>query len=202
MTSQDKSNPMAATHPLVQLTATGRRMISMTEVVHDTIEPWLKGRRAKEVIEFSDLNAEAIGVISVNLLKHLIVTEMVLGLQTESRQEFESLCRKAEQDAEGPAQSKLVDESQLLLSLVSRFAKEITDQVRCLATAPTEWVVKQGLDRDLDSLDRTLRSLDYTRWLILKGFAKLVVIFDDSEDPASDEPREARRENQPAMNRD
>lgn len=193
---------MEATHPLVELTATFRRIISMTEVVHDTIEPWLKGRRAKDVIELSDINAEAIGVISVNLLKHLIVVETVLGLQTESRQEFESVCRKAEQDAKEPDKSKLVDESHLLVSLVSRFAKEMTDQVRCLAAAPTKWVVKQGLDSDRDSLNRTLRSLDHTRGQILKGFAKLVVIFEDREDPVSDEPRDALREDQPALNPD
>jgi hypothetical protein len=202
MTFKDEGNQISATHPLVKLTATFRRIISMTEVVHDTIEPWLKGRRAKDVIEFSDINAEAIGVISVNLLKHFIVAEMLLGLQTESRQEFESLCREAEQDAEGAAKSKLVDESALVLSLVSRFAKETTDQVRCLATAPTEWVVKRGFDRDLASLDRTLRSLDHTRWQILKGFAKLVVIIDDHEDPAPDGPCDALREDQPAMNPD
>jgi hypothetical protein len=202
MTFKDENNQMAATHPLVRLTATFRRIISMTEVVHDTIEPWPKGRRAKDVIEFSDINSEAIGVISVNLLKHLIVAEMMLGLQTESRQEFESVCREAEQGPEGPFKSKLVDESQLLLSLVSRFAKEMTDQVRCLAIAPTEWVVKQGLDDDLDRLNRTLRSLDHTRWQILKGFAKLVVIFDDHEDSTSDGPCDTLREDQPAMKPD
>ena len=199
MTFQDEKNQVDHTHPAITLTASCRRFLSTAEVLHDATRPWLQGGRAKDLIESSESTAEAISDIAANLLKQISVAQALLGLQSDAPHEYERLCEKANQEASDSATSKLDDTSHELLSLVTRFARETADHIRSVRTIPPSWAGKQEVDRDVDRLALVIQSLDYVRWQILKEFAKLVVIFDDHEDPDSDDPSEAWRMDREVM---
>ncbi len=198
MTFQDE-NQLEHSHPAITLTASCRRFLSTTEVLYDATSPWLQGGRAKNLIESSESAAEAISGISANLLKHIYLAQVLLGLQSDAPHEYERLCEKTNQEAANSATSKPDDTSHELLSLVTRFARETADHIRSVRTIPPSWPGKQEVDRDVDRLALVIQSLDYIRWQILKEFAKLVVIFDDREDPDSDEPTEGWRMDREVM---
>jgi len=172
---------------------------STTQVVSDTTRPWDRGGRAKDIIESSERDAEAIGEHSLRLVRHLEVARMLLRMESDVHRESDRLGEKADEEADDSSKAEFRATSHQPLSLMSRFAKEIADQARSVVITPTEWLAKQGLDRDIDHLEFVLRSLDYARWQILKDFAKLVNIFDDHDDPDSNEPCEAWRKDQAAM---
>lgn len=188
MKQEYESNDLTHANLMVRFTAVCRRFMSTTEVVHDTIGPWLRGGRAHDIIKSSDINGEAIGVIAVNLLKYLKVGQTLLQFESESLKKFDTLCSTAEQRCEDLSKSELCDTSQELLSLVRDGARETADLIRSFWDSPTTWCSSRALENNDERLDHVLRSLDYMRWQILKGFAKLLIIFDYQDDPHSDEP--------------
>jgi hypothetical protein len=198
MTCQEEENQLKHTHPLVTFTSSCRRFLATAEVVYDTTNPWLKGGRAKDIIESSQTVAEAIGAASANLIKHMSVAQVLLGLQSDAPHEYGGLSLKERHEAEDLAKLKLGTTAHELMSLVNRSARKTVDHIRSVRTIPLNWA-KHEVKRDVDRLAFVIQSLDYTRWQILKEFAKLVIIFDDHDDPDSDEPSEGWQKDQLVM---
>jgi hypothetical protein len=182
----------------VRFVAACRRFLSMAQVVHDVTGPWLRGGRAKDIIESSESSTEAISEICTSLLKHFRVVQESLGMKSDVPRK-ERLCRHANQEAGDSAKAKFGDMTQGLLSLVNELTLETANHIRSIGSIPPDWVAKRGLDRDEGLLEFTLRSLDCTRWQVLKEFAKLVNIFDDHEDSNCLRPSEAWRRDQAAL---
>jgi hypothetical protein len=199
MTVQDEKNQLKKAHLLVTFTASCRRFLSMAQVVHDATGPWLRGGRAKDIIGSSQSNAEAITEICLKLLRGLAAGQLLLRVKSDSLHKYDSLRREAMVGGEDSHEPRLDDPSEELLSLVCSAAQETADHMRSVWDAPPRWVIDQSLESDGKHRDFTLRSMDYARWQILKEFAKLVNIFDDHDDPASDEPCEAWQRDALAM---
>jgi len=56
---------------------------------------------------------------------------------------------------------------------------------------PPQWAVDLSVHEGGGLLDYRIRAVDYSRWQILKEFAKLVTIFDDHDVPYSSDECEA-----------
>lgn len=199
MKHKDEGNEQTHTSLMVRFTAVCRRFLSMTEVVHDATGPWLRGGRAKDVIQSSEVNAEAIEMACIGLLRSLALGHTLLQVNSASLQEVEALCLTFEQrQDENHAGPKLHDTSEQLLSLTSDVCRETAELIRSFWDSPTTWCSSQALENDDERLHNVLTSLDYTRWQILKWLAKLVIIFDDHDCSDSDKPCEAWQKDQAA----
>jgi hypothetical protein len=202
MTLQDNDNEPEYTHPVVTRTASFDRFQSAAEVLCYTTNPWVKGGRAYDIIKSSKNTAEAISASSANLIKQLSVAGALLGLEWDAPHEYERLCVKRNQETANSSTSTPEDRASEMISLLTRFAREMVDHVEAARAEPLEWVPKQDRDQDVDRLSFVMQSLDYTRWQILKEFAKLVIIFDDHDDPSSKEPCEAWNEDARGIDND
>ncbi len=187
MKSGDERIEMTDAILIVKSVAVLRRFLSMTEVVHDVTDPWLEGGRADEIINSSKRKTDAIDDASWRLLTSLRVAQMLLGMKSGSLEKYESEQRTAQPPDEKSEGAKFEQTSKTLLSLVCDGAGETADHIRAISRAPHDWAVEQGLHRNKKSFDYVLGCLDYYRWQILKQFARLVVIFDDRDDPDSKE---------------
>lgn len=196
MTFQNNHNVPEYTHPVLTRTASFDRFQSMAEVLCHATTPWVKGGRAFDIINLSKSTAETISSSSANLIKHLSVAGALLGCDWDAPHEYERLSQTRDQEALDSSTSTAQNRACELMSLLTRFAREMVDHLRAVRMKPLDWVPKQDRERDVDRLTCVMQSLDYTRWQILKEFAKLVTIFDDDEDPDSEEPCEAWEQDQ------
>jgi hypothetical protein len=191
MTFQDEKSQSAYKHPLVKLTAICRRFLSMAEVLHDAVDSRLRVSNTEEVMELSEGDAADIVRICDRLLWNLFAAKKQLGGKSEALDEYESPHDKSGEDVEECPGAGLDDWSYRDLSLVRDAARDMADHVRSVWHIPPNWVAEQGLDRDEKRLEFVLVSLDWARRDILKQLAKLVMIFDDYDDPDSAKPFEA-----------
>ena len=191
MTFQDERNQRAQTHPLVELTATCRKFLSMTEVLHDATDSRLRVGKAEEVMELCEDDAEDIGGICDRLLWNLLVAKKQAGGKSEALEEYESPHHESEQHVEECSGTDLDNWTYHGLSLVRDAARDMADHIRSIWHIPPNWVAEQGLDGDEKRLEFVMVSLDWARRDIIKQLAKLVMIFDDYDDSDSAEPWEA-----------
>jgi|WetSurMetagenome_2_1015567.scaffolds.fasta_scaffold273604_2 hypothetical protein len=195
MTFQDDNNERPEANLRVRFVATCRRMGSITEVIHDTTDPWVRGGRAQNIIESAASAADVIRETSGCLLVNLCTAAMLLRIESLALREFRSQRPKTEPAGEVLAQTEPDESPQMLLSLVCAGARETADLIRSFWTGSEKWCSSELIQTSEQQLDFVLRSIDYTRWQILKEFAKLVVIFDDHDDHDSKEvPAEWRRD--------
>ena len=199
MTFQEENNPTTGPHPYVRFIAVCRRFMSTAEVIDDTVGPWVKGGRAKDLIEASVSNAEAITEACEKLLNNMKSVQTVLEIKSAAFDEYASLRHQAQETGGDKAPFKLDDIAPKLLSLVCSGARETAGQIRSFWNSPTTWCGCRALEQDDKHLHYVLGFVDYMRWQILKEFAKLVTIFDDHDDPDSNEPCEAWEKDRAGM---
>ncbi len=199
MKCQDASNQMTHKPPYVRFTAICRRFMSTAEVIDDIVGPWLKGGRAKDLIEASVSNAEAITEACEKLLDYLNYVQTVLEIKSAALDEYASLRHQAWEAGGNEAPFKLDDIAPRLLSLASSGAREIAGLIRSFWNSPTTWCGCSALEKSDKHLHYVLGFVDYMRWQILKEFARLVTIFDDHDDPDSNEPCEAWEKDRTGM---
>jgi hypothetical protein len=199
MTFKEENNPTTGPHPYVRFTVICRRFMSTAEVIDDTVGPWVKGVRAKDLIEASERNAEAIIEACEKLLNTMKSVQTVLEIKSAAFDEYASLRHQARETAGDKAPFKLDAIALTLLSLVCSGARETAGLIRSFWNSPTTWYGCRALEHSDKHLHYVLGFVDYMRWQILKEFAKLVTIFDDHDDPDSNEPCEAWEEDRAGM---
>ena len=187
MTSHDKSNQMAATHWSVEFAAMCRRLLSATEVLHDTTYSRLIVGNPDEVMELRKDDADDIDSLCDKLLYYLFHAKRQLGGESEALDEYETPRDHLWQDTEG----RTTEWIHYRLSLVRDAARDVADHIRSIWHIPPNWVAEQGLDRNEKRLEFVLVSLEWARRDILKQLAQLVVIFDEYDDSDSTPPWEA-----------
>jgi len=199
MKHKEEKNNAKQMQPLVKFTAVLRRLQSTTQVVSETTRPWDRGGRAKDIIESSERDAEAIGELSADLFKNLSVAQKLLWIDSEAPIQYEMLCQKANESSDDSVKTRPGDTAHELLSLVSSFCREMADYIKSVWITTPDWISKQWSERREEGFEYASRSLDYARWQILKGFAKLETIFDDHQDPDSEGPTDAWQRDQAAI---
>jgi hypothetical protein len=181
MKCEEKTVEQTEANSIVKAVAVLRRILSLLEVVHDVTNPWLEGGRADEIINTSTTKASAIDYASWRLLVSLSVALNLLGKNPGKGSlkdpELDPLTG-LETDAE---------KAKKLLTLVRDNCGDSVTYIREFALGPYDWAVESGWGSDEDQFEYVLGCLDYYRWQILKQFARLVVIFDDHDDPDSKE---------------
>jgi hypothetical protein len=199
MKCQDASNQMTQTHPYVRFTAICRRFMSMSEVLDDTVGPWVRGGRAKDLIEASERNAEAMTEACEKLLNYMTHVQTVLEIKSAALDEYDSLRQQARKSGRDKPPFELDSIAPKLLSLVCNGARETAGLIRSFWNSPTSWCGCRALEQDDKHLHYVLGLVDYMRWQILKEFSKLVIMFDDHDDPDSNEPCEAWEKDRTGM---
>ncbi len=71
MNKEHESNELTHAQLMVRSVATFRRLMFTAAVLRDVTGPWLAGGRAKDIIESSESDAEAVTEICANLLGNL-----------------------------------------------------------------------------------------------------------------------------------
>lgn len=191
MKQEHESNDLTHAKLMVRFVATSRRFMSMAEVLRDVTEPWLGGGRARDIIESSESDAEALTEICAKLLGNLTIAQALLRIKSPTLSEDTQKRRQAIESGDDSVEPHPNDHAQRLLRLVCDSFGETADMIRSFWDSPTEWCCSRALDNKDEVLDHVLRSLDYYRWQIVKEFAKLIAIFDDHDHADSDEPCEA-----------
>lgn len=188
MENQAQSNQIAATHPLEELTAMCRRLLSTAEVLHDTTYSRLIVGNPDEVMELRDDDADDVESICDKVLYDLFIAKKQLGGKSEALDEYETPHEHLGQDTEECRTTEWIHHR---LSLVRDAARDVADHIRSIWHIPPNWVAEQGLDRNEKRLEFVLVSLEWARRDILKQLAQLVVIFDQYDDSDSTPPWEA-----------
>jgi hypothetical protein len=191
MNQEHEGNDRTHGKLIVRFIPTCRRLMFTAAVLRDVSEPWLGGGRAKETIESSDSDAEAMIEICANLLGNLKIACVLLEIKSPALNEYDQERRRATESGDDSVKPHPNDHAQRLLRLVCDSFGETADMIRSFWNSPTEWCSSRALENKDEVLDHVLRSLDYYRWQIVKEFAKLIAIFDDHDDPCSKEPCEA-----------
>jgi hypothetical protein len=191
MKPKDEGNELTHGQLMVRSVATFRRLMFTAAVLRDVTEPWLGGGRARDIIESSESDAEAMTEICANLMGNLKIAHALLRINSSALNEYEQEQRQVIESGDDCVEAGPGEHSLRLLRLVCGSFGETADIIRSFWDSPTAWCGSQALENSDENLDYVFRSLDYYRWQIAKDFARLVAIFDDHDDAESGEPCEA-----------